>query len=66
MTPFISQVHVNLLSLEQQAIVIYRIGQTKDIIIKRYIVGGMDQKSIEKRILEIQRNKLELIKEYLD
>ena len=53
-------------TLEQQAIArAYRIGQTKDVGVKRYIVGQMDEYSIEKKILQIQRDKLKLIKKYI-
>ena len=53
-------------TLEQQAIArVYRIGQTKDVTVKRYIVGKIDEYSIEKRILKIQHEKLELIKKYI-
>ena len=53
-------------TLEQQAIArVYRIGQTKDVTVKRYIVGKIDEYSIEKRILKIQQQKLELIKKYI-
>jgi SNF2 family DNA or RNA helicase len=54
-------------TLEQQAVArVYRIGQTKDVTVKRYIVGKIDEYSIEKRILKIQHEKLELIKKYID
>jgi SNF2 family DNA or RNA helicase len=53
-------------TLEQQAIArAYRIGQTKDVNVKRYIVGNLKEYSIEKKILKIQRNKLEMIKKYI-
>ena len=53
-------------TLEQQAIArVYRIGQTKDVSVKRYIVGKINEYSIEKRILKIQEAKLELIKKYI-
>jgi SNF2 family DNA or RNA helicase len=53
-------------TLEQQAIArVYRIGQTKDVSVKRYIIGKIDEYSIEKRILKIQKEKLELIKKYI-
>lgn len=53
-------------TLEQQAVArVYRIGQTKDVIVKRYIIGKIDEYSIEKRILKIQQQKLELIKKYI-
>lgn len=53
-------------TLEQQAIArAYRIGQSKDVNVKRYIVGNIGEYSIEKKILKIQRNKLELIKKYI-
>jgi SNF2 family DNA or RNA helicase len=53
-------------TLEQQAVArVYRIGQTKDVTVKRYIVGKIDEYSIEKRILKIQQQKLELIKKYI-
>ena len=49
-------------SLEQQAIArVYRIGQTKEVSVKRFI----NQHSIEERILKIQEIKKELIKTYL-
>jgi SNF2 family DNA or RNA helicase len=53
-------------TLEQQAVArVYRIGQTKDVTVKRYIIGKIDEYSIEKRILKIQQQKLELIKKYI-
>jgi len=53
-------------TLEQQAIArVYRIGQTKDVSVKRYIIGKKDEYSIEKRILKIQQQKLELIRKYI-
>ena len=53
-------------TLEQQAIArVYRIGQTKGVTVKRYIIGKIDEYSIEKRILKIQQQKLELIKKYI-
>lgn len=53
-------------TLEQQAIArAYRIGQTKDVNVKRYIVGNISDYSIEKKILKIQRKKLEMIKKYI-
>ena len=53
-------------TLEQQAIArVYRIGQIKDVYVKRYIIGKIDEYSIEKRILKIQKEKLELIKKYI-
>ena len=53
-------------TLEQQAIArVYRIGQMKDVSVKRYIVGKINEYSIEKRILKIQEAKLELIKKYI-
>jgi SNF2 family DNA or RNA helicase len=54
-------------TLEQQAVArVYRIGQMKDVVVKRYIVGKMNEYSIEKRILKIQQKKLELIKKYIN
>ena len=54
-------------TIEQQAIArVYRIGQTNDILIRRYIVGTLREKSIEKRIVKIQQAKLELIKKYFE
>jgi SNF2 family DNA or RNA helicase len=53
-------------TLEQQAIArAYRIGQTKDVNVTRYIVGNLTEYSIEKKILKIQRSKLEMIKKYI-
>jgi len=53
-------------TLEQQAIArAYRIGQTKNVYVKRYIVGKISDNSIEKKILKIQRTKLEMIKKYI-
>ena len=53
-------------TLEQQAIArAYRIGQTKDVAVKRYIVGQKDEYSIEQKILQIQKDKLKLIKKYI-
>ena len=53
-------------TLEQQAIArSYRIGQTKNVYVKRYILGNISDYSIEKKILRIQRNKLEMIKKYI-
>ena len=53
-------------TLEQQAIArAYRIGQTKDVNVMRYIVGNLKEYSIEKKILKIQRSKLEMIKKYI-
>jgi len=53
-------------TLEQQAVArVYRIGQTKDVTVKRYIVGKIDEYSIEKRILKIQQQKLVMIKKYI-
>jgi len=50
-------------TLEQQAIArVYRIGQTKEVNIKRYI----NQKSIETHIQTIQKHKLELINTYIN
>ena len=54
-------------TIEQQAIArVYRIGQTNDILVRRYIVGTLREKSIEKRIIKIQKAKLEIIKKYFD
>ena len=54
-------------TIEQQAIArVYRIGQTNDILVRRYIVGTMREKSIEKRIVKIQKAKLEIIKKYFE
>ena len=51
---------------EQQAIArVYRIGQTHNVNIKRYITGKIHQKTIEKRILRIQNKKLVIIAKYL-
>jgi SNF2 family DNA or RNA helicase len=53
-------------TLEQQAIArAYRIGQTKNVNVRRYIVGNLKEYSIEKKILKIQRSKLEMIKKYI-
>lgn len=54
-------------TLEQQAIArVYRIGQTNEVNVKRYIVGKMDEYSIEKKILRIQKYKIDLIKKYIN
>tara|TARA_Y100000591_G_C21822483_1_gene694483 strand:+ start:185 stop:1414 length:1230 start_codon:yes stop_codon:yes gene_type:complete len=54
-------------TIEQQAIArVYRIGQTNDILVRRYIVGTLREKSIEKRIVKIQKAKLEIIKKYFE
>ena len=53
-------------TLEQQAIArVYRIGQMRDVSIKRYIIGKIDEHTIEKKIIAIQKSKLELIKKYI-
>ena len=53
-------------TLEQQAIArAYRIGQKQDVNVLRYIVGNLREYSIEKKILKIQRKKLEMIKKYI-
>jgi len=53
-------------TLEQQAIArAYRIGQKSNVYVKRYIIGNISDYSIEKKILKIQRNKLEMIKKYI-
>jgi len=49
-------------SLEQQAIArVYRIGQTKEVSVKRFI----NENSIEEHIVNIQERKKELIQSYL-
>ena len=54
-------------TIEQQAIArVYRIGQKNDILVRRYIVGTLREKSIEKRIVKIQQAKLEIIKKYFE
>ena len=54
-------------TIEQQAIArVYRIGQKNDILVRRYIVGTLREKSIEKRIVKIQKEKLEIIKKYFE
>jgi len=54
-------------TIEQQAIArVYRIGQENDILVRRYIVGTLREKSIEKRIVKIQKEKLEIIKKYFE
>jgi len=54
-------------TLEQQAIArVYRIGQLNEVNVKRYIVGKMDEYSIEKKILRIQKYKIDLIKKYIN
>jgi len=53
-------------TLEQQAIArVYRIGQMCDVNVKRYIIGKIDEHTIEKKIIAIQKSKLELIKKYI-
>jgi SNF2 family DNA or RNA helicase len=53
-------------SLENQAIArVHRIGQKKNVIIRKIIMGNIKTHTIEKRILQIQKNKTELIKKYI-
>ena len=54
-------------TLEQQAVArVYRIGQINEVNVKRYIVGKMNEYSIEKKILSIQKYKIDLIKKYIN
>ena len=53
-------------TVEQQAVArVYRIGQLLPVSVKRYICGKIDDYSIEKKIMGIQQDKLELIKKYI-
>ena len=54
-------------SIEAQAIArVNRIGQKNRVKVKRFIMGTLKKHTIEKRILEIQRDKRELINGYIN
>jgi SNF2 family DNA or RNA helicase len=54
-------------SIEAQAIArVHRIGQTKPVKINKYIMGNFKKFTIEKRILEIQKIKKQLINSYIN
>jgi SNF2 family DNA or RNA helicase len=54
-------------SIEAQAIArVNRIGQKNRVKVKRFIMGNIAKHTIEKRILEIQRNKKKLINGYIN
>ena len=53
-------------TIEQQAIArVHRIGQKMPVKIRRFILGNIKNKTIENRILDIQKKKLEMINGYL-
>ena len=53
-------------TIEQQAIArVHRIGQKTPVKIRRFILGTIKKRTIENRILDIQKKKLEMINGYL-
>ena len=54
-------------SLEQQDIArVHRIGQKKNVKVRKFIMGSISKETIEKRIIEVQKIKNRIIETFIN